>query len=88
LLCIGSTVEGLLTGQQTLRVKATVLLVLHQNILSHLTDLPNSMAAIVKAAQVAQAEVLARAVIVMERITSAKSEHDQLRAKVDEIRAV
>ena len=125
LLRIGSTVEGLSTGQQTLQVKATELLVLHQNVLSRLTDLPDSMAAIVKAAQVAQAELLARAVtkqdfeevrsmmatnadlqlqlakataqngavraekdIVMERMTSAESERDRLRAKVDEIQAV
>ena len=125
LLRIGSTVEGLSTGQQTLQVKATELLVLHQNVLSRLTDLPDSMTAIVKAAQVAQAELLARAVtkqdfeevrsmmatnadlqlqlakanaqngavraekdIVMERMTSAESERDRLRAKVDEIQAV
>jgi hypothetical protein len=38
------------------------LLVLHQNVLSCLTDLPDSMATIIKAAQVAQAKLLTRAV--------------------------
>jgi hypothetical protein len=60
LLRIGTTVESLSTGQETLQVKATELLALHQNVLSRLTDLPETMAAIVKAAQVAQAELLAR----------------------------
>jgi len=46
LLHIGSTVQGLSTGQQTLQV------------LSHLTDLSDSMAAIIKATQVTQAELL------------------------------
>lgn len=62
LLRIGTTVEGLSIGQETLQVKATELLALHQNVLSRLTDLPETMAAIVKAAQVAQAELLARTV--------------------------
>jgi hypothetical protein len=55
-------VEGLSIGQETLQVKATELLALHQNVLSRLTDLPETMATIVKAAQVAQAELLARTV--------------------------
>ena len=38
------------------------LLMLHQNVLSHLADLPDSMATIIKATQVMQAELLARAV--------------------------
>jgi len=125
LLRIGSTVEGLSTGQQALQVKATELLALHQNVLSRLTELPDNMAAVIKAAQTAQAELLARTVtkedfeevrkmmatnadlqvqlakaraqygavraekdIVMERITSAEAERDQLRVKVDEIQAV
>jgi hypothetical protein len=62
LLRIGTTVESLSTGQEGLQVKATELLALHQNVLSRLTDLPETMAAMVKAAQVAQAELLARTV--------------------------
>jgi len=50
LLCFGSTVEGLSTGQRMLQV------------ISRLTDLPDSMATIVKATQVAQAELLSHAV--------------------------
>ena len=125
LLRIGSTVESLSTGQQALQVKATELLALHQNVLSRLTELPESMAAVIKAAQTAQAELLARTVtkedfeevrkmmaanadlqvqlakaraqygaaraetdIVMERMTSAELERDQLRAKVDEVQAL
>jgi len=125
LLHIGSTVESLSTGQQALQVKATELLALHQTVLSRLTELPESMAAVIKTAQTAQAELLARTItkedfdevrkmmatnadlqvqlakaraqygavraekdIVMERITSAEAERDQLRAKVDEIQAV
>lgn len=122
---IGSTVESLSTGQQALQVKTTELLALHQNVLSRLTELPESMAAVIKTAQTAQAELLARTVtkedfeevrkmmatnadlqiqlakaraqygavraekdIMMERMTSAEAERDQLRAKVDEIQAV
>ena len=62
LLRIGSTVESLSTGQQALQVKATELLALHQNVLSRLTELPDNMAAVIKAAQTAQAELLARTV--------------------------
>ncbi|KAI0285532.1 hypothetical protein BC826DRAFT_119175 [Russula brevipes] len=125
LLRIGSTLEDLSTGQQALQAKAAELLTLHQHVLSRLTDLPDNMTTTIKAAQIAQAELLARTVtkedfeevrnmmatnadlqmqlakaraqygavqaekdIVMERISSAEAERDQLRAKVDEIQAV
>ncbi len=124
-LRIGSTVENLSTGQQALQDKASELLALHQDVLSRLMGLPDSMAASIKAAQLAHAELLAHTVtkedfeevrsmmatnsdlqvqltkaraqhgavraekdIMMERISSAEQERDQLRAKVDEIQAV
>ena len=62
LLRFGTTVESLSTAQDMLQVKAAKLFVLHQNILSRLTDLPENMAVIVKAAQVAHAELLTRTV--------------------------
>jgi hypothetical protein len=95
LLRIGSTVETLSTGQQDLQDKTAELLALHQTVLSRLTDLPDSMAAIINAAQTTQAELLAQTVtrkdfedVVRERISSVESERDLLRAKVDEIQAV
>ena len=124
-LRIGSTVESLSTGQQALQDKASELLALHQDVLSRLMGLPDSMAASIEAAQFAHAELLAHTVtkedfeevrsmmatnsdlqvqlakaraqygaaraekdIMLERIASAESERDQLRAKVDEIQAV
>ena len=125
LVRLGSTVESLSTGQKGLQDKATELLALHQDVLSRLTELPESMAVAIKATQIAQAELLTHTVtkedfeevrkmmatnsdlqvqlakaraqygavraekdIVMERISAAESERDQLRAKVDEIQAV
>ncbi|KAI9451537.1 hypothetical protein F5148DRAFT_1290056 [Russula earlei] len=122
---IGTTVDSLSAGQQALQDKVAELLDLYQNVLSRLTDLPDSMAVAIKAAQTAGAALLARTVtkedfeevrtmmatnadlqvqlakaraqygavraekdIVMERISSAESERDQLRAKVDEIQVV
>ena len=92
LLRIGSTVETLSTGQQALQDKTAELLALHQSVLSRLTDLPDSMAAVIKAAQVSQAELLAHTVtreefegVTRERLSSVESERDLLRAKVDEI---
>jgi hypothetical protein len=49
-LRIGSTVENLSTGQQALHDKASELLTLHQDVLSRLGDLPDSMAASIEAA--------------------------------------
>jgi chromosome segregation ATPase len=95
LLRIGSTVENLSTGQQALQDKAVELLALHQTVLSSVTDLPDSMAAVVKAAQLTQTELLAHTVtrkefedVVRERISSVESERDLLRSKVDDIQAV
>jgi len=125
LLRISSTVNGLSAGQQALQDKAADLLALYPNVLSRLTDLPNTMATAIRDAQIASAELLARTVtkedfeevrnmmatnadlqvqlakaraahgavrvekdIVMERMTFAESERDQLRTKVDEIQAV
>ncbi|KAI0297544.1 hypothetical protein B0F90DRAFT_1912759 [Multifurca ochricompacta] len=110
---IGTTVENLSTGQQSLQDKVAELLALHQDVLSRLTGLPNSMTAAIKAAQLAHAELLARTVtredfeevqlakaraqygavraekdIMMDRISSAESERDQLRARVDDIQAI
>ncbi|KAH9053318.1 hypothetical protein EDB87DRAFT_1652018 [Lactarius vividus] len=124
-LRIGSTVENLSTGQQTLQDKASELLALHQDVLSRLIGLPDSMAASIKAAQLAHAELLSHTVtkadfeevrsmmeansdlqiqlakaraqygaaraekdIMLERISSAEAERDQLRLKVDEIQAL
>ena len=96
LLRIGSTIETLSTGQQALQDKTAELLALHQTVLSRLTDLPDSMAAVIKTAQVAQSELLARTVTrendfenaVKEHLSVVESERDLLRAKVDEIQAV
>ena len=94
-LRIGSSVEGLSTGQQAMQDKIAELLALHQTVLSSITDLPDTMSATIKAAQQTQAELLAHTVsrkdfedVVNERISSAESERDLLRAKVDEIQAV
>jgi hypothetical protein len=94
-LRIGSSVESLSTGQQAMQDKIAKLLTLHQTVLSSLTDLPDIMTTTIKAAQQAQAELLADTVsrkdfedVVKERISSAESERDLLRAKVDEIQAV
>jgi hypothetical protein len=59
---IDSAVESLSKGQQGLQDTTAELLALHQNVLSRLTDLPNSMTAVINAAQVAQAELLAQTV--------------------------
>jgi hypothetical protein len=95
LLRIGSTVETLSTGQQALQDKTTELLALHQTVLSRLTDLPDSMAAVIKAGQTTQAELFAQTItrkdfeeVARERISSVESERDLLCAKVDEIQAV
>jgi hypothetical protein len=95
LLRIGSTVETLSTGQQALQDKTVELLALHQNVLSRVTDLPDSVATVVKAAQFTQAELLAHTVtrkefedVVRERVFSVESERDLLRSKVDEIQAI
>jgi hypothetical protein len=61
-LRIGSTVENLSTGQQSLHDKASELLTLHQDVLARLVDLPDSMAASIEAAQLAHAELLAHMV--------------------------
>jgi len=82
-----------------LQVKATELLALHQNVLSRLTDLPENMAAVVKAAQVAQAELLARTVTkedfeevrklmatnadLQVQLTKARAQHGVVRAEKD-----
>lgn len=94
-LRIGSSVESLSTGQQAMQDKIAELLTLHQTVLSSLTDLPDIMTTTIKAAQQAQAELLADTVsrkdfedVVKERISSAESERDLLRAKVDEIQTV
>lgn len=124
-LRVGSTVESLSTGQQALQDKASEILALHQDVLSRLMGLPNSMAASIKAAQLAHAELLARVAtkedfeevrsmmatnsdlqvqlakaraqygaaraekdFVLERTSSAESERDQLRVKLDEMQAV
>lgn len=94
-LRIGSSVESLSTGQQAMQDKIAELLGLQHTVLSNLTDLPDTMTATIKAAQQAQAELLAHTVsrkdfedVVKERISSADSERDLLRAKVDEIQAV
>ncbi|KAH9991071.1 hypothetical protein BJV77DRAFT_1009835 [Russula vinacea] len=79
-----------------LQDKTAELLALHQTVLSRLTDLPDSMAAVIKTAQVAQSELLARTVtrendfenVVKEHLSVVESERDLLRAKVDEIQAV
>jgi hypothetical protein len=92
---IGSSVESLSTGQQVMQDKIAELLALHQTVLSSLTDLPDTMTATIKAAQQTQAELLAHTVsrkdfedVVKERMSSAESERDLLRAKVDETQAV
>ncbi|KAI9436935.1 hypothetical protein H4582DRAFT_366964 [Lactarius indigo] len=124
-LRIGSTVENLSTGQQALQDKASELLALHQDVLSRLMGLPDSMATSIKAAQLAHAELLSHTVtkadfeevrsmmatnsdlqvqlakaraqygtvraekdIMLDRISSAEAERDQLRTKVDEIQAL
>ncbi|KAH8999723.1 hypothetical protein EDB92DRAFT_2080754 [Lactarius akahatsu] len=124
-LRIGSTVENLSTGQQALQDKASELLALHQDVLSRLMALPDSMAASIKAAQLAHAELLSHTVtkadfeevrnmmatnsdlqvqlakaraqhgaaraendIMLERISSAEADRNQLRIKVDEIQAL
>ena len=94
-LRIGSSVESLSTGQQAMQDKIAELLALHQTVLSSLTELPDTMTATIKAAHQTQAELLAHTVsrkdfedIVKGRISSAESERDLLRAKVDEIQAV
>ncbi|KAH9171750.1 hypothetical protein EDB89DRAFT_2114402 [Lactarius sanguifluus] len=112
-LRIGSTVENLSSGQQALQDKASELLTLHQDVLSRLMALPDSMAASIKAAQLAHAELLSHTVtkadfeevqlakaraqhgaaraekdIMLDRISSAEAERDQLRIKVDEIQAL
>ena len=94
-LRIGSSVESLSTSQQAMQDKIAELLTLHQTVLSNLTDLPDTMTATIKAAQQTQAELLADTVsrkdfedVLKERISSAESERDLLRAKVDEIQAV
>ena len=111
LLHIGSTVQSLSTGQQALQDKTSELLTLHQDVLSRLVGLPDSMAASIEAAQLAHvvtkdskevrrimamnsdlqvqlANARAEKDIMLDRIASAESERDQLRAKVDEIQAV
>jgi hypothetical protein len=96
LLRIGTTIQTLSTGQQALQDKTAELLALHQTVLSRLTDLPDSMAAVIKTAQLAQSELLARTVtrendfenVVKEHLSSVESERDLLRAKVDDIQAV
>jgi chromosome segregation ATPase len=94
-LRIGSNVKSLSTGQQAIQDNIAELLALHQTVLSSLTDLPNTMTATIKSAQQTQAELLAHTVsrkdfedVVNERISSAESERDLLRVKVDEIQAV
>jgi len=94
-LRIGSSVESLSTGQQVMQGKIAELLALHQSVLLSLTDLPDTVTATIKAAQKTQAELLAHTVsrkdfedVVKERISSAESERDLLRAKVNEIQAV
>ena len=59
---LGSTVESLSTSQHAPQDKASELLVLHQDALSRLMGLPNGMAACIKVAQLAQAELLEHAV--------------------------
>ena len=62
-LRIGSTVESLSTGQQTLHDKTCELVALHQDVLSRLMSLPDIMAASIKAAQqLAHAELLTHTV--------------------------
>ena len=60
---------------------------LHQDVLSRLMGLPDGMTAFIKVAQLAQAEILERAVtkedIMLERIGSPESELDQLRTQAD-----
>ncbi|KAH9067004.1 hypothetical protein EDB83DRAFT_2542288 [Lactarius deliciosus] len=105
-LRIGSTVENLSSGQQALQDKASELVALHQDVLSRLMALPDSMAASIRAAQLAHAELLSHTVtkadfeevqlakaraqygavraekdIMLERISSAEAERDQLRIK-------
>ena len=93
-LRIGASVESLSTGQQAMHDKIAELLALHQTVLSSLADLPDTMTATIKAAQQTQAELLGHTVskdfegAMKERISSAESERDLLRAKVDEIQAV
>ncbi|KAH8981991.1 hypothetical protein EDB86DRAFT_3106937 [Lactarius hatsudake] len=124
-LRIGSTVENLSSGQQALQDRASELVALHQDVLSRLMALPDSMAASIKAAQLAHAELLSHTVtkadfeevrsmmaansdlqvqlakaraqygavraekdIMLERISSAEAERDQLRVKVDEMQAL
>ena len=95
LLRIGSNVESLSTGQQTMQDKISELLALYQTVLSRLTDLPDTMITTIKVAQQTQAELLAHMVsrtdfedVMKGRVSSVESERDLLRAKVDEIQAV
>ena len=62
-------------------------MLLHQDVLSRLMGLPDGMTAFIKVAQLAQAEILERAMtkkdIMLERIGSPESELDLLRTQAD-----
>ena len=62
---LGSAVESLSTSQHASQDKASELLVLlHKDVLSRLMGLPDGMAASIKVAQLAQAELLEHAVMI------------------------
>jgi hypothetical protein len=88
-LRIGSTVESLSTGQQGLQDKASELLALHQDVLSRLMGLPDSMAASIKAAQLVHAELLAHTVTKadFEEVRSMMATNSDLQVQLAKARA-